>query len=78
MTGVRVRFWVESALAALSIVLALVTTIQRDWIERVFGLDPDQHIGAAEWLIVLAALTVAVALTLVARREWRRHQVLTA
>ena len=35
------------------------------------GLDPDQHNGSVEWLIVAVLLAVAVAMGLVARRHWR-------
>lgn len=72
---VRMRFWFESGLAALSAVLALVTVIHRTWVESIFGIDPDQGSGAAEWLIVLVALAIAVALGLAARQEWRRQAV---
>jgi len=35
------------------------------------GLDPDQHNGSVEWLIVVVLLAVAVTMGLVARRHWR-------
>jgi hypothetical protein len=35
------------------------------------GLDPDQHNGSVEWLLVAVLLAVAVAMGLVARRHWR-------
>ena len=68
----RVRFWVESILASATGVLAVVTIFWHDWIEAVFGVDPDHRNGSAEWLVVLALAIVTVALALVARHEWRR------
>jgi hypothetical protein len=71
----RTLFWIESALASLAVALAAVTLVWRDWIEWVFGVDPDQHSGYAEWLLVGALLTVAVALALLAGRELRAWRV---
>lgn len=70
---VRRRFWIESLLAAGCALLAVVTAVWHDWIELVFGTDPDGGNGALEWLIVGLAVTVAVAFAVVARAEWRAH-----
>jgi len=74
----RRHFWIESALSLLAFVIALVTLAWKDWIEKVFGLDPDGHNGAVEWLIVGAVLVAAVTLAGLARAEWRRAPVLAA
>jgi hypothetical protein len=76
--GIRVRFWFESSLACLTTLLAVVTVVHRTWIESVFGIDPDQGSGAAEWLIVLAALAIAVSAAYFARQEWRHRQTSAA
>ena len=68
---VRNRFWLESSLAAATFALAVLTLITRDWIEQIFGVDPDAGSGALEWAIVAAGLVATVALVLLARREWR-------
>jgi undecaprenyl pyrophosphate phosphatase UppP len=68
----RVRFWVESVFASVTGVLAVVTIFWHDWIEAVFGVDPDHGNGSAEWLVVLTLAVVTVALAVVARHEWRR------
>lgn len=68
----RVRFWTETAFAALSGALFVVTLFWRDWIEAVFGVDPDRHSGALEWAIVAVLLVVTLLFGLLARAEWRR------
>jgi undecaprenyl pyrophosphate phosphatase UppP len=70
--GLRVRFWVESIFASVTGVLAAVTIFWHDWIEVVFGVNPDHGNGSAEWLVVLALAIATVALAVVARHEWRR------
>ena len=75
--GLRVRFWIESILATVTGVLAVVTIFWHDWIEAVFGVDPDHGNGSAEWLAVLVLAVVTVALVVGARHEWRRaHRVM--
>jgi hypothetical protein len=59
------------AVALCAGVLGLLTIFWHDWIEMLTGLDPDQHNGSAEWLLVAGLLAVAVAMGLVARRHWR-------
>jgi hypothetical protein len=66
-----IRFRVETALAALTGALSASTLLWRDWLE-VWGVDPDHHDGTVEWLIVGGLFVVSAALTLAARRDWRR------
>ncbi|MFF7946263.1 ABC transporter permease [Streptomyces griseorubiginosus] len=70
--NVRMRAWIETAAAAISGILFVITLIWRDWIERVFGVDPDMGSGALEWVIVALALCATVAFSLLARTEWRK------
>jgi hypothetical protein len=68
------RFNLETALAALTGVLAIVTLITREWIEALTGWDPDHGNGAVEWLIVAVLLVATVALGTLARSDYRRYQ----
>lgn len=69
---VRRRYWFEITCAFLAFALALLTLIGREWIEQIFGVDPDGRSGALEWLIVLGLVLVAVASTVAARYEVTR------
>jgi hypothetical protein len=72
--SVRVRFWVEATLATLTGVLFVVTMVSREWIEAIFGVDPDGSDGSLE-VAVLAILLVATgAFSVFARAEWRRTE----
>jgi hypothetical protein len=72
--NVRARFWVEAVLAALTTALFFLTLYSRDWIERIFHVEPDEGSGSLEWLIVAALFVVSVALIAAARAEWRRAE----
>ncbi len=68
----RTRFHVEAGLAAVTGVLTLVTAAWHDWIEIVFGVEPDAGGGALEWGLVVALAAVTLLLALAARRDRRR------
>ena len=65
-------FWWEAVLAGAAGLLAAITLAWHDWLEIVFGADPDHGNGAVEWLIVAGAVATAVTLGMLARRELRR------
>ena len=67
-----VRFWLQAGMAGLTGLLAVVTGIWPDWIEIVFGIDPDKGSGSLEWVIVLALFAIAVTLGARARLTWQR------
>jgi hypothetical protein len=71
---VRARFWLEAVLAALTTGLFILTLISRDWIERIFHVEPDEGNGSLEWLIVAVLFVVSIALIFAARTEWRRAE----
>ena len=66
------RFWIEVALGATSAFLFAITVIWHDWLELVFGIDPDHGSGAVEWALVGLSATIAIASSVLARAEWRR------
>jgi len=68
--GKRLRL--EAGLAALSAALFVATLVWPEWIEAVFGVDPDGGDGSMEWLAVAVAAACAVAAILFARAGWRR------
>lgn len=69
---VRRRFWAEVVLAGIGAVLAVVTALVPDWIERLGGEGGDAGGGGTERAIALVFLGAAVVLSLTARVEWRR------
>ncbi|SFT65927.1 hypothetical protein [Arthrobacter sp. ov118] len=72
---IRVRFWIELAAAVISGALLAVTLVWKDWIEIVFGVDPDAGNGSLEWLIVGASAVVALLLASAAGYEFRRATI---
>jgi hypothetical protein len=74
-SGLRYRFWLESIFGSITGVVAVVTLFSHDWIEAVFGVDPDKGSGSAEWLVVMILLLLTVAFAAGARLEWRRAQL---
>jgi hypothetical protein len=75
LSGLRYRFWLEFIFGSASGIVAIITLFWHDWIEVVFGTDPDSASGSAEWLVVFSLLLISVALAAGARHEWRRAQV---
>ena len=67
----QTRFWVETALAALTGGLFVLTLFWHDWLEAL-GLDPDNHNGTVERLIVAGLGVLCVVFAVSARLEWRR------
>lgn len=73
MGNARIRFWIEVALAVIAAGLAILTLITREWIELLFGVDPDQGSGALEWALVIALFVASIALALIARWDRKRQ-----
>jgi hypothetical protein len=67
----QVRVRAEMALSVLAAALGAVTIVRRDWLEVVFGVDPDGGSGETEWLIVAACFALSVVLVWLARRDAR-------
>jgi hypothetical protein len=50
----------------------LLTLAVPDWIEVLFGIEPDGGSGEAEWMIVLALAGAAVLAAGLSFQTWRR------
>ncbi len=74
----RARFWIESGLTLLTGALMVLTLFLPNWIEVVFGIDPDEGSGSLEWLVVAVLLTLTIVFAMMARSEWRRRGQATA
>ena len=73
MRNLRIRFWVEVALAVVAGGFGVLTLVTREWIELLFGVDPDKGSGALEWAIVIALFVASAALALIAVWDRKRH-----
>jgi hypothetical protein len=71
--GSKARAWLETVLAVVGLSLSLLTLVWREWIEFLFGVDPDQHTGGLELLVAGAFLVTSMLLAGQARRDWRIH-----
>ncbi|MDR2986943.1 MAG: hypothetical protein LBV34_19105, partial [Nocardiopsaceae bacterium] len=49
----------------------ILTAVWPEWIEGLFGFDPDGGNGSAEWLIVAVLAVAAIAVAALARRDLR-------
>jgi hypothetical protein len=67
----RVRYRIEFALAFVSASLLALTLAWPEWIEGIFGFEPDGGSGAAEWAIALGLLLVTATLFALGRRDRR-------
>jgi hypothetical protein len=65
---------VDIAFAVFFTAIFVATVFWPDWIELVFGADPDQGNGQTEWTIVAASGVLAVASIIVARIRWRQSR----
>lgn len=68
----RARTWVATILSLLSLALLVITAVVPDWIEVVFGADPDQGNGSVEALITVGLAVLAIASGAGALLSWRK------
>jgi hypothetical protein len=66
------RRWVSGVLAAVSVVVLVLTLSWPGWIEEIFGVSPDSGDGSAETLLVVGPAAVAVVSSVDAARLWWR------
>ncbi len=70
------RFWADLVGACTSVLLFVVTLTTPDWIEAVFGVDPDHGSGRLELAVLGACLLSTLTLSLMARRDWLARGVI--
>ena len=71
------QFWIEAVLGILAAALAVLTLFTREWIEAIFGVDPDHGSGLLEWLIVAVLASAACLFAVRARVDLRRARLAT-
>jgi hypothetical protein len=69
---VRLRLWCGTAATVLCAALLVLTLAVPQWIEVLFGADPDAGSGETEWGIVLALAAVTAISAGFTVRTWRR------
>jgi hypothetical protein len=67
-------FWIEVLLALGNALLLVMTVLWKEWIEIVFGVDPDAGSGSVEWAIVGITLLLTVVFLSLATRTWRGNE----
>jgi hypothetical protein len=65
------RARIEIVLAALLGMTTILTAVWPNWIEGLFGFDPDGGNGTTEWWIVAALAVGTIAIAALARRDLR-------
>ena len=68
----RIRFRLEALFAAVTFVLGVLTLVVPDWIEVVFGVDPDGGDGSLELWLVIVCFAVTGAMSTLALGTYRR------
>ncbi len=74
--GLHTRFWIECVVFIIAAGMCVLTLVWPDWIEGIFGVDPDAHSGGLEVAVTVATVVIAALLATMARTEWRRARSL--
>jgi hypothetical protein len=69
--SLRRRYWIELSLSSVCAVAALLTILIPNWLEVVFGVDPDEHGGAVEVVMTVWLFLATAAFIRAARLERR-------
>jgi uncharacterized membrane protein YdcZ (DUF606 family) len=72
MKSSRRRMWIEIGLAIGSVILLVLTLVNGEWIEELFGVEPDAGSGILEWALTLGLLGATIVLGSMARGNARR------
>lgn len=74
----RARFSMEAALAILALALFVLTLLLPEWIELLWGVNPDGGSGALEWGIAALCLGLFLMFSALGHAKWKRHVVSAA
>jgi hypothetical protein len=74
LSCVRIRFWLEAAVAVASLGLWVATLVWPEWIELIFHVDPDEGSGSLERALTILLPAIGFAVSFVTAREWRRDR----
>jgi hypothetical protein len=66
------HFWCQIVATVLCAILLVLTLAVPQWIEILFGVEPDGGSGETEWGIVLTLAAVTAVATGLTVRTWRR------
>ncbi len=76
--SLRLRFWMHAALATLCAGVLVLTLVSQEWVEALFGVDPDGGSGTLELALLTGTLLATLAFSVAARSEWRRAVTVAA
>lgn len=65
------RARIEIVLTAILGMATILTAVWPNWIEGLFGFDPDGGNGTTEWWIVVVLAVTTIAVAALARRDLR-------
>jgi hypothetical protein len=75
LKGSRTSPRAEGGLGIVALALAAVTLFAPDWIELIFGAEPDGGDGALEWSIVAILGVAGLVLSARAAMRWRMRAI---
>lgn len=64
-------FWVPFAATVIALAFVVMSLVDPQWIESLFGESPDEGSGEAEWWITALAVGVAAVAFGITRWRWR-------
>jgi hypothetical protein len=69
----KTRLAMNTALAVFNAAIFVATVFWPDWIELVFGAEPDEGNGQFEWTIMAVTGFLSIALIIIVTIDWRRQ-----
>jgi hypothetical protein len=73
--GSKLRLSIEIFVALAAFIFLAAALVSPEWIEKTLGVSPDNGDGSIEWGTALGAAAVFLAMSWLARRDWRTHKV---